>query len=450
MRKAIVSNILYSAIEKIFLLGSQFAASILLIRLLPRQDYGVIGVVAGYFVFISIINISLEAIILRDHEKYDYRIEKYIYNFFLFNILKSLLFVIIAIVLAFFLENRFSNSSFLYSVFSITAITIADSLVAPLMIYQSSKYNQRFVAMILTCRYLLNIFVLLGLFYFPTLKYIFIKDLIISFVYIITWFHMSKNVFDVKRIRFFEDFDLEFIKTSLLGYSIWTHFVNVAINLVYRSDTFFLSLFVGLKTVGNYNIALNSANVANIFPMILGYQNSIAISRAKSDKLASQISNTFIRISAYLGLLTFIVFSFGGDYYLYLITGESENKEIYSYMIYIVISLILAKTFVNPLNSFINIKGSVKSLFLHVLMPLIVFTCFVYLIAAQKFGANGIAIANICVAIVWVFLLLREIKTYDYDFSTILNIRDDFMFLKTSLSIVMKKFKKEDKNEKSN
>ena len=69
---------IFSVIEKFFVVGSQFIMLVLLVRLLPHDDYGIIGIVAGYFAFIHILNFSMESIILRDHKKYDHHIEKYI------------------------------------------------------------------------------------------------------------------------------------------------------------------------------------------------------------------------------------------------------------------------------------------------------------------------------------------------------------------------------------
>lgn len=435
MKERIISNIIFSMIEKFFLVGSQLMVSILLIRLLPREDYGIIGIVIGYFTFIHILNISLESIILRDHKKYDHNIEKYIYNFFLFNIFKSFLFIAIAFLLSLYLVNSFENNNFIYSVFSITVIYIADAIVAPLVIYNSSKFNQKLVTKISFIRAVLNVVILLGLFYVPTLEYVFYKDLVVSILYVFVWIIITLKIFNIKSIDFKKDVDLVFIKNSFLGYSLWTHLNGVVTNFIYKSDTFFLSMFVGLLTIGNYNIALNSANVANILPMIIGYQNSVAISHARTKEEEFLISNTFVRISSYIGIFTFIIFYFFGDFYLYIMTGEEINTEIYIYMMYIVGGLIIVKSFASPLNAYINIKGSVYSLFKNVLLPTLVFTFIVYFVSAKYYGALAVSQANIIVSILWLILMIKEVKKYRYDFSTILNFKNDKLFIKKLLKI---------------
>lgn len=298
------------------------------------------------------------------------------------------------------------------------------------MIYNSSKFNQKLVTKISFIRAVLNVLLLLGLFYIPTLEYIFYKDIIVTTLYISVWLYVTLKIFDIKSINFKKDIDLQFIKNSFFGYSLWTHLNGVVTNFIYKSDTFFLSMFVGLVTIGNYNIALSSANVANILPMILGYQNSVAISYAKTKKEEFLISNTFIRLSSYLGIFTFAMFYFFGDFYLYIMTGEKDNSEIYSYMIYIVGGLIIVKSFASPLNAYINIKCSVSSLFKNTLLPTLIVTFIIYYLSAKYFGAGALSKANIVVATLWLFLIIKEVKKYNYDFTTLLNFHDDKNFIK--------------------
>ena len=433
MKEKIISNIFFSFIEKFFIISSQFFISMLLIRCLERQDYGIIGVVSGYFVFINILNISLESIILKDHKKYDKKLEKYIYNFFIFNLFKSFLFIILAIVLSYYLTNKFSNVEFVYSIFSITIIYIADALVSPLVIYNSVKFNQKLVTKISFVRTVLNILILLGIFYIPTLQFVFFKDLIVSIIYISLWLFATMKILDLRKIDPINDLDILFIKKSFFEYALWTHLNGVITNFIYKSDTFFLSMFAGLVTVGNYNIALNSANIANILPMILGYQTSIAVSNAKDRNQEFIISNMFIRLSIYIGIIILFLFFFFGDFYLYLMTGEYINKEIYFYMMMIVLGLVIVKSFASPLNAYINIKGSVYSLFKNVLMIVFIFTGIIYFFSAKYFGAYGLAISNVFISIFWFILIVREVKKYGYKFDTLLDIRNDYQFIKKVL-----------------
>ncbi|RCW47886.1 lipopolysaccharide biosynthesis protein [Paenibacillus prosopidis] len=431
MKREIITNIIQSLVEKFFIIGTQLIISILLVRLLNIEDYGIMGVVLGYYVFVNVINISLESIILRDHKEYSNNLNKYFLNFSVFNVVKCICFIIVALVLAEYLVKAHNNLNFFYAIVSITAILISDSIVAPIVIYTTSTFKQKVVTRIAIYRSVLNILLTCGLFISPSMTYVAMKDLLVSLCYIILWIVYSRKLIDYKTVMRIENFDFHFIKKSLLGYSLWTHLNGVVTGFIYKSDTFFLSFFVSLSVIGNYNIALTSANVANIIPMIFGYQNSVALSHAKNDEHANRISNIFIRLSIYIGILTLIGFLVLGKFYLMIITGLSNVDVIYSYMIPIVAGLVIVKSFASPLNAFINIKGSVKSLFVSVHIPVFLATVLLYYLSSRYWGPQGVSLTNVVVAIIWLLLIIREIKKHSYNFSSIKYISDDIKYLRS-------------------
>lgn len=430
MRKKIISNLLSSSVEKFFILGVQFISSIILIRLLPRDDYGIIGIVMGYFVFVNIANISLESIILRDHKKFDENLTEIMQDFFMFNIYKSMLFVLTAFILSFVLSSLYENSGFIYAIWSITFIIIAESITNPFVIYFSSKFNQKLVTKISIARSLFGLTLLLGLFAFPYLWYVALKDLIVNSLFICLWVFLT-----IKKHNFVPKIktpNFQFIKESFFSYSLWTHLNGVVTNFIYRSDTLFLSFFVSLTAVGNYTVALNSANIANIIPMILGYQNSVAISNAKDEEQLFVISNAFIKLSFAIGVFTLIGFAVLGNWYIWFVTGK-KNYDIYFYMMCIVGGLVIVKSFASPLNAYINIYGSVKKLFSNVMVYSFIFTLIIYFLATKLYGAKGIAISNVLVAMFWLLRIVQESLKYNYRFSGIIDFSHEFSYLKKVL-----------------
>jgi|GEM_PF-4496801 len=433
MSNKIIINVIQSIIEKIILIGTQFVLSFFLIRMLDRNDYGIIGVVTGYFVFVNFVNIGLESIMLRDHKKYEKDTSKYFLNFLIFNFIKILIFLVVAASLSLWLVFYYDDIGFLYAISSITIILIADTFVSPFLIYTTTKLKQNVVTKIATFRSILNIVLILGLILSPSLEYNALKDLIVSLLYMSIWVIYSKKFIDYKEVFSKVNFDLKFIKTSLFQYSIWTHFNGAVTNFIYKSDTFFLSFFVSLNVVGNYNVALTSANVANLISMVFGYQNSVALTHAKSEKDSFEISNSFIRASVYLGLITLFIYIAFGKWYLRLITGQRDVDDMFSYMILIVVGIIIVKTFASPLTAYINIKGSVKQLFRTVLVPTFVLSLIIYFVSSKFFGPLGVAVSNVIIASFWIIALSKEVKKYEYDFTSIFNFKGDYLFIKQFL-----------------
>jgi O-antigen/teichoic acid export membrane protein len=430
MRKRIVSNLVYSALEKSFLVISAFVISWIVIRNLSREDYGIIGIVSGYFVFINFFNVTLDLILYRDYKQYEERLDKYLYNFLVFNAVKSLVFVLLAGGIFAFLYKRFANPDFAYAAGSAVLAFAASAITSPFIIYTICKFEQKAVMRISVIRFILDAFLVCGLFLLPRIGTIFVKDAIVLWVYVSVWFAYAKRHygFDLRRIRFRQDFDMGFIKRCFFGYSLWTHLNGVVSYFVFKSDTFFLSFFVSLTTVGNYNIALIAANIIDIIPQILSGQNNIALSSAADREQGLRISNAFLRISLYFAVLALAGYYAFGLLFTRIITGQ-PSPEIYHAMMWIVMGTIVMKILVSPLHAYINIKGSVRGLFVRVLLPTFVATAAIYFLAAKIYGAPGVAYSKSIIAALWMLLLIWEIRRYDYKLIDLWNYREDLKIL---------------------
>lgn len=436
MRKQIISNLISSGADKFVTTAVQFLSSILLIRLLPREDYGIIGIVGGYFAFVNILNISLESIILRDHKKYDDNLQRRLNDFFTFNVIKSIFFLVLALAMSMILSLSYKHPDFIFAIFSITFILIADSLTSPLVLYSASNFDQKLVAKISIFRSTIGFLILSGLLVYPQLAYVALKDLLVSVLFVSIWFVVAHKKFNIKPTFHFSLSSAAFMKETFLNYSLWTHLSGVVTNIIYRSDALFLSLFVSLAAVGNYNIALSSANVANVMPMILGYQNSVALSNARNKEHAIEISNAFTRLSIYLGIVTLILFYLWGDLFLRIITGQQENSEIVFFMRCIVTGLVIAKTFASPLVAYLTIWGDVVRIVKFISLPMFVVTTALYFIAAMLFNARGVAIANILVGLIWVVALFGETSKLAYKHNNMADFISDLRTLIRGVRII--------------
>ena len=397
MRNKIVSNIFSSGVEKVVIMIIQLVSTILIIRLLPRDDYGVIGIIVGYYAFISILNISLESVIVRDHNKYEYKTHEILNNFVMFNILKGIVFIVIALIMSVLFYYTYQNSSFVFAIWSITFITIADSLVAPFMIYSTSKFNQKLVTKISIFRYSLSLLLLIGLFIYPHIWFIAIKDFIVSVVFVVIWCYVVSVKFDFRLIV--KKVDYISMKESFLTYSLWSHLIGIVANIMYRADTVMLSFFVSLYSIGQYNIGLNAANYANLVPSIINYQNSVALSNTSNEKEAKRITNYFLLLSIVIGVITITGYWLFGDFLIYILTGE-YNSEIFTYMMWIVTSVVIIKTFGAPFVAYISIKGSIKDFFIFGSLPAIVLFLVSGIVLTYVYEIKGMLLTNILIAIV--------------------------------------------------
>lgn len=431
MKEKIVSNIFYSLIEKGGLIAASFFVSLLLIRYLPREDYGVIGIVAGYYTFAQLFNLALENVLLRDHKNFGDRLPTVLFSFSLFNLFKTFLLFIFSLGLIFLLPAIYQSTHFIFAILSSFLVLMTDSLISPLIILASARFEQKLVTKMNLARLLMGLGLLIGLIYYPSLQFVLFKDLLVSLVTLTLWYKLAEKFLGrkVSSLKFKEHFDLKLIKETFWGYSLWVHLVGVVTNFMYKADAFFLSFFVSLSAVGDYTIALTSANIANILPSILGYQNSVALSHFKEKHDRERVTHAFLRFNFYLAILSMLAFILLGHFYLWIMTGLWNQDHIYFYLCFIVAGLLLAKTVLSPLVAFINICGDVRSLFWRVNVPIFFVSAISYWVSSKFWGGKGVALANLSNACIWCVLVLIEIKRYQFSFEGLFSWKEDFQKL---------------------
>lgn len=436
MKDKLVGNILYSIIEKVFQILSGFLASFFIIRLIDRESYGVIGIVAGFYALVSIFNFSYEAIIIRDHKSID---KDELGHFLAFSVVKMFLLLILSAGLATFLYMKYFSLSFVYAVGSIFFVFAIDFLSSPVMLYLTAKFRHDLISKISFLRYFTNVSLLIGLYKFPSLEYIFFKDCVVFTLVILAWIFVLKKILKVKTHFFnhFFNFDMNKFKSNVGDYSLWTHLVSCVTYFIYRADTIFLSMFLPLRVIGNYSVALSCGNFANIVPAILGFQNSVAISNTTERTDIERISSSFSRVSIVSSIVMAIGLILFGEILLKIITGEQDVSEMFFFTKCIVIGLLLVKSLASPLVSVIQMKGSVKDLFIKVNIPVFIFTATSYFLSAKFYGARGVAIANIVNSLVWVSLVYIEFRSLGYKLTLTRGYLDDF---KKILEVLRSKF----------
>lgn len=426
--KKSVSNIINSTIEKFIYLISQLLTTMIIIRTVNIESYGAIGIIASYYSFVLILNISAESVLFKNYSNIKNKNEL-VCHYLVFNLIKSLLIGLISIIIFFILFK--SETLYIYPLLSIFIVSTIEAIVLPFIILCSLTFEQRLVTYINSLRALINLTLSCGLFFIPTLEYIFYKDIFVCIFFLSSWMYVAKYklsfTFNYKTIR---KFQLKLILESIKDYSLWVHLNGVFTNIIYRSDALFLSLFTGVATVGRYNIALNSANIANILPGILAYQNKVAITNAKSKHFEYKISNFFVRLSTYVGILTIVFFYLVGKEYIYLISGLKNINDIYFLMMVIVFSLVIIKSMASPFMAYVAVKLSVKDMFIKVTLPSGIFAMGIFYFSAMLYGTIGLAIANVLVSMIWLLLLLSFMWKNEYFFSNIFTFEEEKEIIK--------------------
>lgn len=435
MKNKIISNIIFSFSEKLILILSQFISGIIIIRNLERTDYGLLGIFAGYFVFLNLFNLSIESILIRDFKKYTVNLNLRLESFIQFNLIKSFLIFLLSIPITIHLFYSFNTVKIFY-VFGISfALLVSQTLISPLITYFTVIFNQKKVTIFNSIKVITRLVFLMLLFFYPSLLVYFLVEFTVSTISFGVWFYIGKKELKISlfRILSFSKMNFEFVKKSIFSYSIWIHLNGVITAIIYKSDPFFLALDSNEKEIGDYNVALNSSNIANIIPSIFGYQNSIAISNSRNKTDIEKITSAFIKLSIYFGMITLFCFLTLGGFYLRILTGDDNIDNMFFYQSCIVLGLVISKTFASPLVSIINILGDVRTFFFNVSLPIFFVTILSYTFTSIFYKSSGIAMANIFNSIIWLVLIINQIKKMKYKLRLKFNLKSDLKLIKLIL-----------------
>jgi hypothetical protein len=228
----------------------------------------------------------------------------------------------------------------------------------------------------------------------PSASYVAYKNLAVSAVTTgLCWWIFSQDTgfrFRWKGIRASTD-----IAESLIGFSLWSHLVGIATDIVYRADIVILGWFRGpLRVAGNYNVALQLSNMTKILPQILQTNSSLAISRlADSRRKTDEVVWLFLKGSVLLSLATMAGYAMLGKVAIGVI-AKSDVNEIFWYGWWIMGGLSVFNV-ARPLYSYVIIAKSVRSCLLYLSLPSCVFAVITYYVGARVAGAQGLAIANL-------------------------------------------------------
>lgn len=411
--------------EKVIIALAQFISSILMVRFLGNEGVGILAIAGGIFSFISIVNISWESILLRNNVVKTENLQNYFDKFLFFNILKSITIMTFAIIAGLAVAKSYQNQGLLWAILSYALICVLDIIISPFIILCSTQYKQKVVTAMVMLRWGFHLILLTGFLKWPTLEYALIKECLLLFVMIGSWGYVGHKYLHTQiKIKVLNGEDWSMLKRHLSEFALWTHLTSVSAQILYRVDALILSFFAPLSVVGQYGIALSAANAAYIIPSVLSYQNAVVNSQVSSEAGAKEITNLFFKISGLVGTMIFVGYLVFGNWYLNLMTKDNASRETYHYLLAIVVGVLIIKTLVSTLVSYINSRGNVKRLFLFVSLPTLVGGLLIYSIACYLGQGMGISLANIVVSLLWLALSLCEMRKYGFTYKTLFYVSE--------------------------
>jgi O-antigen/teichoic acid export membrane protein len=383
----------YNFIQQIqkFLFGT--VSNILIVNALPREEYGIIGIVSGYTVFVMWFAINPEAILAKKYKEIRKKsFSDYISILINFGILRIFLLGIISIPISVYLF--FTTGSYLVSGIMVAHVLVQSMILLSGMLQYILKieFKQKEITKKTFFIKTFEVLLLLILFVSPNLTLYYLLAFTVAIFESFIWFKLLIKVEFFKLFCPIKKVYVE-IKDNLFSFSIWQHLNNNLIQYIYQIDTVFLSFWVSLTVIGNYSIALKIANFSFILPSIIQNSTILSMTRITDIKKRNKTLNIFLKYSFLISIFQFLVFIFLGKFYVLLYSKESVD-EIYLYTL-LILSGITILNIIRPIFGYIISQMSVKSFFFWSVLPAVLFSTVNYFLTAKFYGAMGVAIANI-------------------------------------------------------
>jgi len=407
-------NLVRAFAERSLMTVLQIISSILLIKFLSADEYGILGITNGYLALISFINITPENVILRDYDRIKNKIGEHIYVYKIINYMKSGVMIIVLMPTAYLLASGYGSPLFYWAVAALGSQLIAESCTSVYTVVLATQFRQGLILKVRFIRALVTLLITAFFPLFPSLAFVMIRDVSVSLLMIGVWTYVGKSHLALPTTKVTTSTVRRILRRSLVSYSFWTHVNAVANNIYYRMDTIILSFFAPLKLVGHYSVVLNLVNFfGDFFSQMLNYQAAIAISRAV-DSLAEWLVGFFSRVLLVTMVIAgFMVIAFGKPLIGLLIkSGASGASEAYSYLVPIFLGVFFSRFVLAPATTWICLKQSIMKYCMRVALPVLLLSVPVFALMGWLLGALGVAWAKFAVGLVAALLIRHLTKQY--------------------------------------
>lgn len=408
-----------------------FVVTAVIVRNIPRTEYGELALVLSYSIIFNLINISASSILLRDYPKLtDHNISRYKKSFDIFNYYKSVSAILIAFIIAIFFKLIYGkDSQVLITILLVNTLTIiCQYFTDPFQSFLSVSFRQSLITRIIFITSVINLIFTFGVYFIPNIIFVVSKNFAISLVTLLLMRYYFKQNFKYKT-NISHRSSLSLLWKNLSDFSIWTHVQGIFTDIIYRADILILGwLNTPFQILGNYNIALQISNMTKILPQIIQYHATLCVSNSENDqKRQNEVVHIFLKINFIISILIMIGYLLLGKLMISIITGNN-NGEIFEYGLYILGGLCIFNT-LRPLVAYSIVAHSIKQCVLYINLPAAIFAIGAYLIGGIFLGIKGILIANIAIGVILCALTINYVNrktTYKWNYTLLTDYEKSF------------------------
>ncbi|MBL7160308.1 MAG: oligosaccharide flippase family protein [Candidatus Aenigmarchaeota archaeon] len=379
---------------------------IILARLLPRADIGIIGLVAGYLTLFRFLSITPESILFRDFPKIKNQLNEYLSAFIVFWAIRTALILALGGVFAYIMSFYYGGTVLPLYLFGAVVVLCLGYFQSIVKETHYVNFMQKAVTKINVVLMIIQLSLVSLLFFEPNILLYLGILLFVNISSVFVWYFILKKNFNFSFIITKDTFNK--IKHSIMDFSLWQNMSGSITYLIYNIDTLILGFFVSLEVIGNYTIALTIANFFFIVPQIIQKSFTVGFSNIENKLIINKALSVFLRYALFFSVLQLVLFVFFGNILVSIFTA-THVEIIFWYSLIIIAGISIFNVF-RPLNSLIAVKTSFRKAFFLVYLPSGIASIIVYITFTSMFGAIGTAWGNIVAYSFFTLFLLVYVK----------------------------------------
>ena len=393
--KKALSNTVFAIADVLLTKCATILAFVLLVRLLPSEAIAAIGIATGYLMFIAYLDIQPIRVLMRDYPSLrsdETKRDELLTAFFGFWCLQVLAMLLVAILIIIWILDTLAIPGLQFLYFAMTLDFIALTLQGWIKWVYYANFQQRDATRLSFKISIVRVSAYLLLLVMPALSTYAWILIISAFGSCVVWVAEFRRRFKFSLIV--RRGGLGVVGRSLKDYGIWDHLNRSAVATLFIVDLVILSWFVGTRDMSAYTVALRFASLLALVPAQLTDALQVASATYHNQGKRLQAINIFLKVNGIISVAQFLVILIFGNVLMTFLFGEEMAESAITYAV-VIAGGISVFNLSYPLMGICNNYCKLRKAFLSVYFPGLVVGVLTYILSAAKFGAIGIAWANV-------------------------------------------------------
>lgn len=432
--KKVAGNTAFSIADVLLTKCVTIIAFVLLVRLLPNEAIGAIGVATGYVVLITYLDIQPIRVLLRDYPGLSvdtFARDELLTALFGFWCLQVIAMIVVAASLSVWVIAPLAIPGLTFVYIALALDFVALSLQGWIKLIYYVNLQQRTATRLSLIIAICRICAYGVLLYWPSLN-------TYSWILILSAFCTGAVwcVAFTRRFKFRPKWTgklTSLIRRTLADYGLWEHLNRTVVNTFFTFHLVILSWFAGISEMGNYTVALRFASLLTLVPAQLNAALQVAGANYSESDHRYMAIQAILKINGLLSMMQFLVIILFGEQIMAILFGDEVAKASFIYALVISLGITLFNLGY-PLIGIINNYCKIEKSFKYVYLPALLVGLVAYFGAAANFGAIGVAWGNVVAfGVLAVGISLFVARHYPIPLTAKLVTREEASFLRRLL-----------------